>query len=97
MFCCFNIMKTIFSDRKQTKSSAHKSNNPYEVLNISRRSSLKEIKHARKRILQRYHPDKQIGFSAEAIATAVERSKKANWAYLVLKQKHRRHQKSSAA
>jgi len=45
---------------------------------------------------EKYHPDKLTGFSAEAIAAAVERSKKANWAYLVLKQKHRRHQKPSA-
>lgn len=95
MFCCFNIMKTIFSDRKDAKGHAGKSNNPYEILNIPRRSSLKEIKLARKRVLQRYHPDKHIGFSAEAIATAVERSKKANWAYLVLKQKHRRRHKAT--
>ncbi len=94
MFCLFTLMKTILPDRKHPKKKSadkieYKGNDPYKVLDVPRRSSLKEIKLARKRILEQYHPDKQIGLSEESIAAAVERSKKANLAYLMLKKKHR--------
>ncbi len=93
MFCCFNIVKSLFSNRERHSAISYDSNNPYIVLNVPRRASLEEIRVARKRILEKYHPDRLIGFSAEFIAKAEERSKKAIWAYLMLKKKRRRHHK----
>lgn len=97
MFCFAKLMKSIFSGSLEDRKDPLKSNDPYAILDVSRRSSLKEIKLARKRILQQHHPDRKIGDSEASRAIAIERSKKANWAYLMIKKRRKGHHRPSAA
>lgn len=97
MFCFAKLMKTIFTEAGSRHVDPLESDDPYKVLDVSRRSTLKEIKLARKRIMQQYHPDRHVGNSAASMAAAAERSKKANWAYLVIKKRRRTQHKPSAA
>ena len=88
--CLIMIMKKLLSNRKNKNSQKkliRQHNNPYVILDVTRRSTLREIQIARKHILKKYHPDLLIGFSDEFIHTAEDRCKNANWAYSTLKKK----------
>jgi len=86
------IVKKLLSKKKKNsqKRLTQQHKNPYVILDVTRRSTLREIQDARKRILKKYHPDLLVGFSDEFIHTAEDRCKNANWAYSTLKKKHKK-------
>jgi len=85
------IIKKLLTRNKKNKKSQKKliqqSKNPYTILDIPRRSTLREIQIARKRILKNHHPDMLVGSNEELIHDAQEYSKRVNWAYSTLKKK----------
>ena len=91
--CLLMIMKKLLSNKRNKNSQkrlTQQHKNPYVILDVTRRSTLREIQDARKHILKKYHPDLLAGFSDEFIHTAEDRCKNANWAYTTLKKKHKK-------
>ncbi|RLA73006.1 MAG: hypothetical protein DRG24_01445 [Epsilonproteobacteria bacterium] len=88
--CFMLIVKKFLTKKKKNRSHkklTQQSKNPYTILDIPRRSTLREIQIARKRILKNHHPDMLVGSNEELIHDAQEYSKRVNWAYSTLKKK----------
>ena len=71
-------------------NTSNKSNDPYEVLQISRGASQEEIKTAYKHLAGKYHPDKVLHLGEEFQSLAEERFKEIQTAYQKLTAKDRK-------
>lgn len=72
--------------QEATSNAAQASNNPaprlwYHVLEVSSGANLDDIKHAYKRKIRMYHPDKVAGLGPEFTAIAEAKAKEINEAY----------------
>lgn len=59
-----------------------------QLLGISADSDAAAVKQAYRRLLSRYHPDKQAGASAEALREATERTRALHSAYALVRERH---------
>ncbi len=71
------------------QKDAHAVAEAYALLGVTERSSNREIKRAYRKLMSRYHPDKQVGAkrSEAALTEAHEKSQAINQAYQLLQQR----------
>ena len=77
--------------------SANALGDAYKALGVSERSSDQEIKHAYRKLMSQYHPDKLMGqgLPEEMISVATEQAKEVQAAYDLIK-KYREQNRSTA-
>ncbi|PTN12053.1 co-chaperone DjlA [Nitrosomonas aestuarii] len=78
-------------------TSANALEDAYKALGVSERSSDREIKHAYRKLMSQYHPDKLMGqgLPEEMISVATEQAKEVQAAYDLIK-KHREQSRATA-
>jgi hypothetical protein len=77
------------SENERTKKSANIKDDKYfyNVLGLSTRASIQEVKIAYKKLIMQYHPDKVVNLGPELQSLAITKTQEINEAYQYLKKK----------
>lgn len=81
-------LSTPDSEKEETSAApdgSSKTEDPYEILNISRSASSEEIEATYKKLMTQYHPDKVNHLGEDLKKLAHEKSIRITWAYETLK------------